>query len=716
MAKSNGFWSQLWVFEKNKMDPWVAFRAALGMVFSLGVGYWKDSPTIGLAIAIGALNVCYSDKSDAYRDRAKRLLSSSVLSALAVFAAAYSANDPVLMFLLLTFGAFFAGMLVVVDSVAAEVSVIVLTSFLIFSAQALSSSGALELSLYAFLGGLVQAFISIALWPLRRYKPERRALGNLYQDLAFLSVSPVYTKDATPLGSMQSIETQNALKALAGDDRPEARRYRSLLSQAERLRITILSLLRLRKRLSRENPQDPRLQPLTQILDAASKIMRAVSVVVVSGKPLGVAPKYVDQIEALTSEFRARRGDGDSPFTTAVMNDLIYQLEALGGQLRAACELALKTTLKGIEMAERLESSRPLKMRFWGSVATLRANLTLQSPGFRHAIRLALCVAIGEIISRVYQGHLQRTYWIPMTIAIVLKPDYFSTFSRSLLRIGGTLVGLVFATALFHVLPQSVWIAMGLVVLFTFLTRWIGSANYGIFAMCVGALVVLLLALTNISPKEVIWARGMNTFIGGAIALVVYWLWPSSEKLQLSEEIARMLETYLEYFRAVALSVEGARPAPQELDRLRQKARIARANFQAASGRYALERGAAFEDMKVLSSVTVASNRFAHAMMAVEAGSSQQSSPAQIAAFREFAASVGKSLTLLCEALRGRDVPRNEFPDVRSAYVEFTKSRERDSEKYTLLYEETDRLTNSLNTLTEHILKRLFTNRLKESR
>ena len=37
-----------------------------------------------------------------------------------------------------------------------------------------------------------------------------------------------------------------------------------------------------------------------------------------------------------------------------------------------------------------------------------------------------------------------------MTIAIVLKPDFTATFSRGVLRLSGTYLGLLVATGLFH--------------------------------------------------------------------------------------------------------------------------------------------------------------------------------------------------------------------------------------------------------------------------
>ena len=57
-----------------------------------------------------------------------------------------------------------------------------------------------------------------------------------------------------------------------------------------------------------------------------------------------------------------------------------------------------------------------------------------------------------------------------MTIAIVLKPDFGSTFSRGVLRLGGTFIGVVFATALFHILPQSLWVQIATIAALMFVS------------------------------------------------------------------------------------------------------------------------------------------------------------------------------------------------------------------------------------------------------
>ena len=46
----------------------------------------------------------------------------------------------------------------------------------------------------------------------------------------------------------------------------------------------------------------------------------------------------------------------------------------------------------------------------------------------------------------------------------MLKPDFTSTFSRGVLRLLGTFVGLGIATGLFHALPRTMPVEIGLIM------------------------------------------------------------------------------------------------------------------------------------------------------------------------------------------------------------------------------------------------------------
>jgi uncharacterized membrane protein YccC len=332
--------------------------------------------------------------------------------------------------------------------------------------------------------------------------------------------------------------------------------------------------------------------------------------------------------------------------------------------------------------------------------------LNLQSSAFRHAIRLAAMVALGNTLERAFYWH--RSYWLPMTIVLVLKPEFTTTFTRGVLRIGGTIVGLFLATALFHFVPGTITLQIVLIFIFTLQLRWFGPANYGIFAVAISALVVFLIALTGVSPKGVIWARGINTAAGGALALLAYWIWPTWERTQVSERIAGMLDVYRGYFHKLwEIYARNETSGTRELDRVRLEARLARTNLEASIERLRAEPGTTAEQVNQLNALLASSHRLVHALMALDAGWLHTAAIAPRPAFRPFAEHVEKTLDLLSAGLRGRRIKTGEFPDLREDHHVLVSSGDQRNERYALINVEADRIVNSLNTLREQVMERV---------
>src|ERR1700730_5870877 len=84
------FWQILTHFDSTKVSAHRAFRNAVEVWIPLIAGFALHMPRGGLVVASGALNVSYSDGSDPYSERARRMLASSIICAVAVFAGAIS--------------------------------------------------------------------------------------------------------------------------------------------------------------------------------------------------------------------------------------------------------------------------------------------------------------------------------------------------------------------------------------------------------------------------------------------------------------------------------------------------------------------------------------------------------------------------------------------------------------------------------------------------
>jgi uncharacterized membrane protein YccC len=704
LNKWQTFWTGVLHIDTAKIEPWIAARNALGVAAPLVVGLATHMPLGGLAVASGALNVSYSDSHDPYLLRAKRMLASSVLCAIAVMAGGLAGHHNIAAISLATVWAFGSGMAIALGTAGESLGVISLVVLIIYSAQALTPERALQAGALAFVGGAIQTLLSLALWPVRSYDPERRSLANLYTALAQAAANPAGLMQSPP-PSQPSTIAQEALATRVADHSIESERMLSLLSQAERMRLRLFTLGRLLRRMRREKFGFASAEMVESFLESAAHVMAAIGDSLARSAPLSINESWMLEMRTVSGVLREENESADRSrtFLSAVVRDTRFQMDALAGQLRAAVQLAADVTPWGSQATRDFDKRLPWRMRFTGNFARVAANLTLQSAVYRHAIRLAAAVAVAELISRNLET--PRAYWLPMTAVIVLKPEFTVTFTRGLLRIAGTIVGLLLATAMFHFLPPGAGLEVILIAFFVFLMRWVGPANYGIFGVAISALVVLLVSFTGVAPKDVILARGLNTITGGVLALAIYAIWPSWERTQVGEMMARLLDAYLEYFSVVLeeASRTDAAVSVERLDKARLAARLARTNAVASVERMRGEPGTRAQEVALLSGMLASSHRFVHAVMSIEAGILPSQHPPVRPAFRTFAADVSSTLTGLATSLRHSRQPLPRWPDLREGHRCLIEAPGAAAEQYALANVEADRMTNSLNTLREQV-------------
>ena len=444
------FWRIVTRLEKHKINKWIAFRNALGVALPLGIGIAVGEPLGAVAITTGALNVSFSDGEDPYAQRARRMLAWSFLGAVAVFTGSISGEYHWAAILVTALWAFVAGMLVSISARAGDLGLNTLVALVVFAARSpLRPADASIAASLVLSGGLLQTCLALLLWPVQHKQPERQALGQIYLDLAE-DVDPHSGKLlGLPLGS-PSTQAQETLSALGRDHSIEAERYRLLFDQADRIRMSSFVLESLRHAPAAGEPAADRqntAECLEKLLATTSRLLRSVGESLFADEPIKAGPDLQKELHLVFEEAHSPSSDSDP----SRANEISLGMDTLAGQLRAVLDLAQHATPEGIAEFARQEAAHPWKFQLQGWLGTLRANLHFKSPAFRHAVRLATCVALGDAIGRGVSW--QRSYWLPMTVAVVLKPDFTSTFSRGVLRLAGTFTGLILATALYHLFP-----------------------------------------------------------------------------------------------------------------------------------------------------------------------------------------------------------------------------------------------------------------------
>jgi hypothetical protein len=147
-------------------------------------------------------------------------------------------------------------------------------------------------------------------------------------------------------------------------------------------------------------------------------------------------------------------------------------------------------------------------------------NVSFSTAGGRHALRVAMAMGLGSL---AHNGlGLPHGYWMPMTAAILLKPDLHETAVRGLARLGGTLVGAGVVTLITAtVRPDATALNVGLLV-----AIWacfaLQKVNYALHSTCITAYVVFTLAAAGLPEPSTAAYRVIATLGGALIALLVH--------------------------------------------------------------------------------------------------------------------------------------------------------------------------------------------------
>jgi len=163
------------------------------------------------------------------------------------------------------------------------------------------------------------------------------------------------------------------------------------------------------------------------------------------------------------------------------------------------------------------------------ALRALAANLTLRSRSARHALRFGAALA-AAVAAYWLLGMHEHGFWIPLTVLFVLRPERDETFRRLILRVVGTVGGLVVATAL------SLWlhadgVALALALTFaTALSYGMLTVQYALFTAAITTYAVLLADTLGESALHAAGQRALATAIGIVIAGAAFLLWPNPEE------------------------------------------------------------------------------------------------------------------------------------------------------------------------------------------
>ncbi|WP_249010833.1 FUSC family protein [Conexibacter sp. DBS9H8] len=542
--------------------------AALPVVVMLALGTALRQPVAAITLGVGAMLVglAWRAGDSPLSPPLETMAAAALMLALATVVGTVTGRWPWLHLTVLAGACLLAGLGTATGRGGTVIGTQTLIAYIVFGRFPESPLGAVRLA-GLVLGGAGAQILSASLIaaPLA-WRRQRHALAYAYRELAAISAQ-LGGSGVAAAEAFDRAEQALAAPALFGD--PERAGLVMLNAEGRRIR---LELLVLGSALAAAGIGAEVVAPAAERFSAALELIAA-----------GVSGEHaVADLAAGGAALRAwteARPPLDAPLVEA-------RLAALGGQVRAALRQAEVVTGQGPRPLWRLPHPRLGRRRPLAgavtAIARMRAGASLRAPAGRHAVRLAAVVLLTALL--VHLLALPRGYWAVLAAATVLRPNIAATLTRGAERMGGTVLGAVLATLIVVAIDPSGWGIVVTIGTLAVLTYTVFSGSFALGVAGFTAMVVFL--LHPVAPDSVTIAldRGLDTLIGGTIALVAYLLWPTWSARALPRALVGLLDAQGRYLAAVLSDLldgpTGRRAQAAGLAPLARRARIAYADLE----------------------------------------------------------------------------------------------------------------------------------------
>ncbi|WIY04092.1 FUSC family protein [Amycolatopsis mongoliensis] len=592
--------------------PWnMVARAVLALAVPLAVAYAAGDIAVGALISTGALPAVLSESAGPYRYRARRLGGATLAATAGYLVGLLTGGTPALSVPAVILVAAVSALISAAGSNASVAGLQMFVFCVLGTGQ--HATGVRVEVLFGFfcLGAVWSLAVALASWTFRATSPERTAVAHVYVELAAM---------------------------LSATDEAVSRVARHRLTTA--MNTAYDQLLTARSWLS---GRDAAYRQLLNLLSATTPAVEASVAMVNSGRR--ASQEVIDHFVALSASVLASQPLPEPPVRPDDDADPVL----------AALYAGLVRIGKGDDRKRREPTPWYRRLRTWaGSLAS--GPLTWIA-----ALRLTLCVAIAEVVGLLVP--LERSYWITLTVGIVLKPDFGSVFGRAVLRGIGTVVG-VGVGALVLAAGGHGWILVALIAIFAGGVAVGKVRNYGILSAFVTPLIILQMDLANTGSWDVVVARLLDTVLGCAIVLVFgYLLWPGSRRPQVGGRLADGLDAVAKYvsFALVEASEGEARLARS---RARRGAYRALADLRTAFQQVVVEPSANGRQAVAWWPVIAAQERVADAVTEVGVTIGRGVAPPAPGDVELLTAAVGELASAIREEREPRSVPLPDSPQL----------------------------------------------------
>jgi len=585
---------------------YTGLRIATGIVGLSYLTYALTDLHTAMAVAMGALCTSLMDMPSPLRHKFNEMLAAVLLCSLVALLVSLCSPVPWLLRTVIVLVSFLASMMVVYGRKAMPLQFVALFVMMLSAEEAATPLQALRHGALFLVGGAgYMAYAMAVVWSLQRRLKQQVLAEALYELAGYTNIKANCYDTATPLPAQleklvrqQSVlaERQQAARdlILRGKPGPDetilVQVHYAMFDLYELILSTHTDYVLLRRHFAASAEGGPVgggadrlvLPLLGDLIGKAARDIESVAYAMTRNRPSRRIVDYREELRALDSILRTLpSGQGETLEAQAVLratSNKIRETIAMIGRLHAAS----RTVHGPLPIAPGADLTPFLTQQGY-SIGILLANLRWTSPAFRFALRVAMAISAGLLLSEwlPYQSH---GYWTALTIAVILKPSFSITRQRRADRLIGTLIGCVL-TAIILRFVHAPAILFGFLFVATAAGPTFLYIKYRYTAIAASMQALLLIGLTLPHGASAIDERLLDTLLGTLIATFFSYVLPSWEYQDLPRLVDAVLDANRKYIDAAADLLLG-RSADDFHYRVRRKGFMdSLANLSAALGR-----------------------------------------------------------------------------------------------------------------------------------
>lgn len=552
---------------------------------------------VGLTLSLGAMCASITDSPGPVVHKRNAMLLTSLTTFVVALLTGFARLNPIVLGAEILFLSFFFSMFMVYGTRAAALGTAALVVMILTLDAQLEPLEVLGYSGLILLGGLWYTAMSLLFFGMMPYRQAQQALGECLHEVArFLRYKAEFYRTGTDLDEnyrkvvAQQIvvsEKQDAVREVLFKSRQF---IKASTTQGRILILTFVDLVDLYEQIMATHYDYASLREKFGKTGVLSDIARQIALT-------------AEQIDDLGFAFQSNTKVREAADLNPQLEKLKLRIDAIGENEKELSNLALKKIFINLRnIAQRLTDmqayfytdpeelakrtgGRPTYSKFVSQQAydfkLFRNNLNLNSTIFKHAVRVALVCLFGYVVTKVAPyGH--HSYWVLLTILVILKPAYSLTKKRNYERIVGTIVGGMLGILVLHFIPHKTW--QFVILLFCMVGSYsFQRRNYVVSVLFMTPFVLILFNFLGDGNINILQERIIDTLIGSAIAFAAsYFLFPSWESEQMEKFLKEMVAANLNYLQKLADILAGKTVRVEDYKLARKQVYVSSANLSAA--------------------------------------------------------------------------------------------------------------------------------------